>query len=223
MLLPLPFVPIFVTIFGMAANLDVYKYQLEHIQNIYAQYVRMKVIEVSFHGVEATLTFELYECGTWLSAASIFATLRLYNTVPFGLYFMFPFFAFTCLGISHLLLPVVASMHENSMKALAKWAAQLLGNGHSSTRGKYYEDNFELYVQSGSLLDLMDSHFSCWINRSKPIFCKVYWIIRLTCWSVCQKWRRIGLNLSIKLWNGLKILWGWQQYITCWEVYTYSR
>ncbi|OXA49558.1 hypothetical protein Fcan01_15367 [Folsomia candida] len=55
-----------------------------------------------------------------LCAASIFATVRLYDILPFGFYVMFPFFTFAIFGISQLLLPVVAGIHENSTKALAK-------------------------------------------------------------------------------------------------------
>ncbi|OXA38647.1 hypothetical protein Fcan01_26582 [Folsomia candida] len=208
MLFPLSSVPLFATIFGLAANLDVYQYlwhdilpvkvvnhlwtrivikffsgilsyigfaescrmlglmgilaiaptqlmarivktlaewnvgeirnnsdhALLRLHRTYLDYVEMKIIEFTFHGYEATLAFELIECGVWLCAASIFATIRLYNILPFGFYVMFPFFTFAIFGISQLLLPVVAGIHEHSTKALAKWVEQLEGKGFNNHR-----------------------------------------------------------------------------------------
>ncbi|OXA49566.1 hypothetical protein Fcan01_15369 [Folsomia candida] len=155
MLSPLPFVPFFAAIFGLAKRhwrnwcinecqvvcnngfksvgiLEICRhtseYPLLHLRSTYMDYTQMKIIEALFLGSEATIALELIECGIWLCAASIFATIRLYPVLPFGFYVMFPFFTFAIFGISQLLLPVIAGMHENSAKALAKWVRQVEGN-----------------------------------------------------------------------------------------------
>ncbi|OXA38584.1 hypothetical protein Fcan01_26578, partial [Folsomia candida] len=147
MLSPLPFVPFFAAIFGLVANLDVYKYlwhtsdhTLLHIHYAYLDYTQMKITEAWFLGPEATIALELIECGIWLCAASIFATIRLYTVLPFGFYVMFPFFTFAIFGISQLLLPVIAGMHENSAKALTKWVSQV--EGKVSRNRRYFGRKF---------------------------------------------------------------------------------
>ncbi|OXA49855.1 hypothetical protein Fcan01_15370 [Folsomia candida] len=100
-----------------------------NLRRTYLDYTQIKIIEVTFHGFDTTVALELIECGIWLCAASIFATIRLYNVLPFGFYVMFPFFMFAIFTIAQLLLPVITGMHENSAKALAKWVGQLDGKG----------------------------------------------------------------------------------------------
>ncbi|OXA61958.1 hypothetical protein Fcan01_00089, partial [Folsomia candida] len=115
---------------------------IKQIQQIYSDYAQLKIIEVSFHGFEATLAFELIECGIWLAAAALFATLKLHQVFPLGFYVMFPFFAFAILGISQQLIPVCSSMHENSVKALTKWTAQVSSGGNGAFDKKYFRKKF---------------------------------------------------------------------------------